>query len=192
VILCLLLVAKLKINIGSVVGLLLIVAALKRVYPPFNRLIESLVRYERTSFIVMGIVHGLTNLGSSLLTAIIHSKQYDKDRTRATTAISYGTFALFQLLTLECPSNPLQLPPHHGAPYGGGREHVPGHRTPAVQQDQHRAIPHHLRDFPLRFRRRPDFHVGLPSLVPSTTTRLSHFVSPSPLLKQNAGITLLC
>lgn len=106
VILCLLLVTTLKINIGSLVGLFLIVAALKSVYSPFNRLIESLVRYERTYFVVMGLVHGLTNLGGSLLTAIIHVKQYDKDRTRATTAVSYGTFALFQLLTLALTLGP--------------------------------------------------------------------------------------
>lgn len=106
VMLCLLLVTTLKINIGGIVGLFLIVAALKSVYPPFNRLIESLVRYERTYFVVMGIVHGLTNLGGSLLTAIIHSKHYDKDQTRATTAVSYGTFALFQLLTLALSFGP--------------------------------------------------------------------------------------
>lgn len=100
VILCLLLVTTRKMNIGSVVGLFLIVAALKSVYAPFQRVIESLVGYERTYFTVMGMVHGLTNLGGSLLTAIIHSKPYDKDQTRATTAVSYGTFALFQLLTL--------------------------------------------------------------------------------------------
>ncbi len=109
VMLCLLLVTTLKINIGGVVGLFLIVAALKSVYPPFNRLIESLVRYERTYFVVMGIVHGLTNLGGSLLTAIIHSKHYDKDQTRATTAVSYGTFALFQLLTLALSFGPTAI-----------------------------------------------------------------------------------
>ncbi len=100
VVLCLLVVAKLKMNIGSIVGLFLIVAALKSVYAPFNQMIESLVRYERSYFTVMGMVHGLTNLGGSLLTAIIHTKPYDKDQTRATTAASYGTFALFQLVTL--------------------------------------------------------------------------------------------
>jgi len=106
VVLCLLLVTTLKLNIGSIVGLFLIVAALKSVYEPFNRLIGSLVRYERTYFTVMGIVHGLTNLGGSLLTAIIHSKPYDKDQTRATTAVSYGTFALFQLITLSMSLGP--------------------------------------------------------------------------------------
>lgn len=100
VVVSLLLVTRSKINIGVLVGLFLILVALKHVYSPLNRLIESLVRYERLYFSVMGIIHGLTNLGGSLLTAIIHSKHYEKDVTRATTAVSYGTFALFQLFTL--------------------------------------------------------------------------------------------
>ncbi len=100
VVLCFLLVRTLKLNIGSIVGLFLIIAALKSGYEPFNLLIESLVRYERTYIVAMGIVHGLTNLGGSLLTAVIHSMQYDNAQTRATTAVSYGTFALCQLITL--------------------------------------------------------------------------------------------
>ena len=48
----------------------------------------------------MGIIHGLTNLGGSLLTAIVHSKDYEKRITRVTVAISYATFAAFQILTL--------------------------------------------------------------------------------------------
>lgn len=109
IILCLLLVTARKMNIGSVVGLFLIVAALKSLYAPFQRVIESLVRYERTYFVVMGVVHGLTNLGGSLLTALIHSKPYDKDQTRATTAVSYGTFAVFQLLTLGLTLGPAAI-----------------------------------------------------------------------------------
>ena len=89
---------------------------LKSVYGPFNRCIESLVRYERIYFTVMGIVHGLTNLGGSLLTAMIHSKPYDKQSDPATTAVSYGTFALFQAHHAgACPSAllPLPHPPRH-------------------------------------------------------------------------------
>lgn len=48
----------------------------------------------------MGIIHGLTNLGGSLLTAIVHSKGYEKHITRVTVALSYATFATFQILTL--------------------------------------------------------------------------------------------
>ena len=48
----------------------------------------------------MGILHGLTNLGGSLLTAIVHAKNFEKQITRSTIAASYATFALFQLTTL--------------------------------------------------------------------------------------------
>jgi hypothetical protein len=48
----------------------------------------------------MGFIHGLTNLGGSLLTAIVHSKGYEKNMTRVTVAISYATFAVFQIITL--------------------------------------------------------------------------------------------
>jgi uncharacterized membrane protein YfcA len=48
----------------------------------------------------MGVIHGLTNLGGSLLTAIVHSKGYEKQITRVTVAVSYATFATFQILTL--------------------------------------------------------------------------------------------
>jgi uncharacterized membrane protein YfcA len=48
----------------------------------------------------MGIVHGLTNLGGSLLTAIVHGKHYQKDMTRVTVAVCYATFAIFQIITL--------------------------------------------------------------------------------------------
>jgi uncharacterized membrane protein YfcA len=100
VILCLFLVTRTRINIGPLIGLFLIVVALKDIWPPLHRLIDSLIRYDRTYFIAMGVIHGLTNLGGSLLTAMVHHKHYSKDVTRVTTAVSYGTFALFQLLTL--------------------------------------------------------------------------------------------
>ncbi len=48
----------------------------------------------------MGLVHGATNLGGSLLTAIVHGKNYEKNTTRVTVAICYATFAIFQLITL--------------------------------------------------------------------------------------------
>lgn len=93
-------VTRVPINIGVMVGLFLIVVAFKSLSPKVHHAIESLVRWERTYFVIMGVIHGLTNLGGSLLTAIIHSKHYPKDAARTTAALSYGTFALFQLVTL--------------------------------------------------------------------------------------------
>jgi len=60
------------------IGVFLILVALKNFSARVATFIESLVRYEKGYFITMGIIHGLTNLGGSLLTAIIHSKNYEK------------------------------------------------------------------------------------------------------------------
>ena len=48
----------------------------------------------------MGLVHGVSNLGGSMLTMIIYSKHYPKDKTRVTAGASYATVALCQLATL--------------------------------------------------------------------------------------------
>ncbi len=88
------------INISLLVGAFLIFVALKTVIPAVEKVLQSMVRYQKLYLAVMGLVHGLTNLGGALLTAIIHGKQYDKHATRVTVAVCYATFALFQSATL--------------------------------------------------------------------------------------------
>ena len=100
VVVCLFLVTRFTIDMGVVVGLFVIFVALKNVFARVGRWVEGAIRYERTYFVSMGVVHGLTNLGGSLLTAAVHAKGYPKDAARATTAVSYGTFAVFQIATL--------------------------------------------------------------------------------------------
>ncbi len=100
IILFLFLVTRTSVSIAPLVGAFLILVAAKGWSARVSRWIESLVRYERSFFLAMGAVHGLTNLGGSLLTAMVHSQHYEKDVARATTAASYGTFAVFQILTL--------------------------------------------------------------------------------------------
>ena len=100
IVLFLFLVTSIKINMGFVVGLFLLFVALKSYSARIEHYLESMVRYERTYLVVMGVIHGLTNLGGSLLTAIVHGKGYSKDVTRVTVASAYATFAIFQILTL--------------------------------------------------------------------------------------------
>jgi uncharacterized protein len=100
VMLLLFLVTRTVFNVGLFIGVFLILVALKSLSAKVNACIESLVRYEKCYFVAMGIIHGLTNLGGSLLTAIVHTKNYEKNRARVTIAVSYGTFAVFQMLTL--------------------------------------------------------------------------------------------
>ena len=89
-----------KINIGFLIGLFLVFVALKSYSSVVEQALESLVKYEKIYLSVMGVVHGLTNLGGSLLTAIVHGKNYPKDVTRVTVAVCYATFAVFQITTL--------------------------------------------------------------------------------------------
>jgi len=89
-----------KININMLVGGFLVLVALKSYFPIMEKALQRMMKYERIYLAVMGIIHGLTNLGGSLLTAVVHAKSYEKDTTRVTVAISYATFAVFQLITL--------------------------------------------------------------------------------------------
>jgi len=89
-----------KVNIGLLVGGFLILVALKSFFPAIEQRMQEMVKFEKTYLAAMGIIHGLTNLGGSLLTAIVHAKGYDKNTTRVTVAICYATFAVFQLITL--------------------------------------------------------------------------------------------
>jgi uncharacterized membrane protein YfcA len=110
VVVCLFLVTRITINMALLIGLFVIFVALKNVVERVGRLVEKAIRYERTYFLSMGVVHGLTNLGGSLLTAAVHAKSYPKDAARATTAVSYGTFAVFQIATLGLAQEGLDRP----------------------------------------------------------------------------------
>lgn len=92
--------STISININLIVGAFLILVALKNVFPRAEQSLEKMIKYERSYLSIMGLIHGLTNLGGSLLTAIVHGKQYEKNATRSTIAMCYATFAIFQLLTL--------------------------------------------------------------------------------------------
>lgn len=94
-----------SINIGMVVGAFLLIVAIKEYSVRLKSAIDSLTRHERLYLVVMGIIHGITNLGGSLLTVIIHNKNYQKDVTRATVAACYATFAAFQIATLMFSAN---------------------------------------------------------------------------------------
>lgn len=100
VVLFLLVVTTVKINISLVIGSLLIFVALKNFSTTIERTLQSVVKYEKIYLMAMGLVHGMSNLGGSMLTVIIYSKKYPKNKTRATAAASYATVASCQLATL--------------------------------------------------------------------------------------------
>lgn len=100
IVLFLFIVTNIQLNISLIIGIFLIIVALKSASPRIEQTLKAMIRYEKSYLILMGIVHGITNLGGSLLTALVHEQNQPKNITRATIAICYATFALFQLLTL--------------------------------------------------------------------------------------------
>ena len=93
-------ITNIKVNIGLLIGVFLIFVALKNFFPRIDQSLKTMIRYEKLYLMIMGIVHGITNLGGSLLTALVHEQAHSKNITRVTIAICYATFAVFQLLTL--------------------------------------------------------------------------------------------
>jgi uncharacterized protein len=95
VVLLLFIVTTYKVNIELFVGIFLLIIAAKDYFLQLSNVSKFLTKYENFYLIVMGVIHGATNLGGSLLTAIVHNKKYEKDVTRATVAAPYATFAIF-------------------------------------------------------------------------------------------------
>ena len=89
-----------SIRINLFVGIFLVIIALKENILSINRLIKLLIKYEHLYLMIMGIIHGITNLGGALLSGIVFSKDLSKESKRTTIAICYLTFALFQIITL--------------------------------------------------------------------------------------------
>ena len=89
-----------SIRINIFVGIFLVVVAIKENILSINKMIKFLIKYESLYLMIMGMIHGITNLGGALLSAIVFSKNLSKDSKRTTIAICYLTFAIFQLMTL--------------------------------------------------------------------------------------------
>lgn len=84
--------------------------------PAVARSIDRLMAYERTYFILIGVVHGLRNLGGSLLTALIYHREYQEDAARVTvTAVQLPTLWLFRRQYIEVPLSDNALYPFVGA-----------------------------------------------------------------------------
>lgn len=93
-------VAHINLEINIIIGLFLILVAIKENSLIMKDLFEKFLKFNKVFYLFMGIIHGLTNLGGALLTAKIFFTKLNKKQKRATIAISYMTFALFQITTI--------------------------------------------------------------------------------------------
>ena len=97
------------IKINIIVGTFIIIIALKEVSSFISSGINIIIKHEVGYLILTGVVHGTTNLGGALLSAIVFSKNLSKEKTRATIAICYLTFAVFQIITLSFFTNNYEI-----------------------------------------------------------------------------------
>ena len=99
IVLSLFVIGKKNINIEIFVGLFLIIISLNKY---FSIIDSTLKRFNENIFLIStGIIHGMTNLGGALLSAIVINKDLSKQETRTTIAICYLTFAIFQIFYLK-------------------------------------------------------------------------------------------
>lgn len=100
IILFLIVASNLNEKLNVLIGCFLILISLKEKFHIIKNLFAKLLKSEKSFYIAMGAIHGLTNLGGSLLTAKIFSTKISKDKKRTTIAASYMTFAAFQIFSI--------------------------------------------------------------------------------------------
>ena len=83
------------------VGGTLLLSALVRLWSPSRRLITVLLeKHLPTYHLVMGLIHGLTNLGGALLAILAGGINTEKEKIRYTVAHYYLAFSIIQMLLL--------------------------------------------------------------------------------------------
>jgi uncharacterized membrane protein YfcA len=92
---------SLSIKIDLLVAALLLLAAYFRHAPARVSPLKSyMVRHEHLTLAVIGGVHGLTNMGGSLLSMYAAARYDDRFRITTSIALGYGLFASSQLVLL--------------------------------------------------------------------------------------------
>ncbi|CAI0812820.1 TSUP family transporter [Serratia ficaria] len=92
---------ELKINIDLLVGAILLFSALMRFRPALQNRVQSyLSRHQRSYIVIMGLVHGVTNMGGALLALYASAGHREKLAIRTTVSGYYLMFGVIQLTTL--------------------------------------------------------------------------------------------
>jgi hypothetical protein len=88
------------------VGVMLLATAALRVGPLRGKLAGFVRNRTRPLMVLLGIVHGLSNLGGGILTTIVASNFADKAAVRRQIAFAYGSMALIQLTVVLIVARP--------------------------------------------------------------------------------------
>ena len=92
------LIFKLQTSLTLYISVLLAGFAILRAAPLLGERAKAwIAHHSREWLLLMGVVHGLSNLGGALLTIFAASRYSDKNRVRASIAFCYSCFAVIQL-----------------------------------------------------------------------------------------------
>ena len=90
---------KLKLEFG--VAIFLVVSLLLRTVPSFEAMMQNLVsRFQKPFLVIMGVVHGFTNMGGALLSVFASSQYTSKEKVLNCVAFCYLFFAIVQTIVL--------------------------------------------------------------------------------------------
>jgi hypothetical protein len=91
----------LKIQIKIAVTIMLFLAFILRTVEPLRLRLQSMMqKYLMGSLASMGLIHGISNMGGSVLTPLVSSLYTDKNKILAGVSFDYAFMATFQLVTL--------------------------------------------------------------------------------------------
>ncbi len=92
---------KLETSLNFIVAIALAAFAMLRLFPTIGEKARDWVaRHSRTWLLLMGLVHGLSNLGGGLLTIFAASRYRNRENIRSIIAFCYSVFAAIQLTVL--------------------------------------------------------------------------------------------
>ena len=86
-------------NVTIGVGVIMLFSAILR-FTGIDKIKKVIRRFSAISLIVTGFIHGISNQGGALLTIVMSSIYYDKEKVRTNIALAYLMFGLVQLLVL--------------------------------------------------------------------------------------------
>lgn len=93
--------SKVQINVKMLIAIMLIFTSIVRMSKTVSSKVNFLLnKYKKIYLMVMGAIHGLSNLGGGLLTIFAGSVTSSKEDFRGTIAFGYLLFGVFQLMLL--------------------------------------------------------------------------------------------
>lgn len=98
-----------SLPIEEFVAVLVLIFSLQDRLGFIRRILHQLLKFQRSYVTLMGLVHGASNLGGSMLTALAFGKRLDRNISRATIVAGYTLFAIIQIAVLSLAGESWQI-----------------------------------------------------------------------------------